>query len=104
MAAYEEIAGIYSTADRQNLLSKIMVAVTIKAQTFIDGGAPTADQMTWASRVLTTPQTEAEKIMRYVLAANNTATLQAITGATDSTIQSNVDAAVDALVGAGITS
>ena len=86
------------------LINRVSIAVSIKAQTYIDGATPTADELNWASKVLPPNggRTEAEKLLQYLLASNNTATISQITGSTDATLQTAVDDAVDALVGGGV--
>ena len=100
MASYTDLFGLRSDSV---LINRIAVAVTIKAQVYVDGATPTADELTWASRVLNTPRPEAEKLLHYLVAKNNTATIAQITGSSDATLQTAVDGAVDALVSGGIT-
>ena len=77
--------------------AKIEVAITIKAQILIDG-TPTVGQLAWATEAVQSPSSKAPPILHYMIAANNAAALSAITGATDAVIQTNANAAVDALV------
>jgi len=100
MASYTDLFGLRSNSV---LINRIAVAVTIKAQVYVDTTPTDADQLTWASRVLTSPRPEAEKLLHYLVAADNTATISQITGASDAAIQTRVDDAVDALVAGGIT-
>ncbi len=100
MASYTDLFELRSDSV---LINRIAVAVTIKAQVYVDGATPTADELAWASRVLIAPRPEAEKLLHYMVALNNTATISQITGSSDATLQTAVDAAVDALVGGGIT-
>mgnify|MGYP007073271500 FL=1 len=100
MADYDELYGIIQDSTLRN---KVAVAVAIKAQVYIDGGTPTSDELTWASRAIKNTRSVAAEIMPYVIAANKDSSVAQITGATDAAIQTNVDAAVDALVGGGIT-
>jgi len=99
MSTYTEI---YDLKTDSVLRNKIAVAAVIKAQKFIDGATPTADELNWANNTLRSPVGEADKLINYLLAANNTSTKTTIIGATDSSIQTNVDKAVDALVGGGV--
>ena len=100
MASYTDLFELRSDSV---LINRIAVAVTIKAQTYVDGLIPTPDELAWASRVLIAPRPEAGKMLHYLVAQNNTAAVVQITGASDATLQTAVDAAVDALVGGGIT-
>ena len=101
MASYTDL---YDIRQDSVLINRVSIAVAIKAQTYIDGATPTADELNWAAKVLPLNggRTEAEKLLQYLLASNNTAAIAAITGASDATIQTAVDAAVNALVGGGI--
>jgi hypothetical protein len=97
MATYTELRAIIGSADGDDLKKKIEVAIVIKAQTLVDG-TPSPGQLTWASEALDAPSSKVSQVMNYMIASNNTAAVAAITGATDATIQTNCDAAVDALV------
>ena len=55
------------------------------------------ERIAWAQRVFSNPDNVAKGVLLYVLGANNTATVAAIKGASDALLQTNVDAAVDAL-------
>jgi len=99
MATYAELFGLRSNADLRN---KIAVAVTVKAQAILGLATPTVNQVTWASKALTYPIQEAEKLMNYVLAANSGLTVAQITAAADSAIQTHVGAAVDKMIEAGV--
>lgn len=98
MATYKELFGLKSDSAFRN---KVSVAVIVKAQALIDGATPTSDEITWANNAISTPNQQADKIVNYVLAVNKSATTVQITGASDSAIQSNVDAAVDSLISGG---
>lgn len=97
MATYSELRAIIGSSAGDDLKKKIEVAIAIKAQTLIDG-TPTAGQKAWAQEALDSPASKVQGIMNYMIAANNSATVAQITGATDATVQSNCNAAVDALV------
>ena len=100
MASYTDL---FALRNDSVLINRIAVAVTIKAQIYVDGATPTADQLTWAGRVLNAPRPEAEKLLHYLVALNNTATIPQITGTTDAALQIAVNAGVDAFVAGGIT-
>ena len=100
MASYIDLFELRSDSV---LINRIAVAVTIKAQTYIDGATPTADQLAWSSRVLIAPRPEAEKMLHYLVAINNTADISQITSASDATLQTAVDAGVEVFVSGGIT-
>ena len=97
MATYQEIAGIKSDPLWNGLQSKIRVACVKKAADIIDNGASTAPQLEWAKQCIENPISVSNGVENYVVAANSGATVAQILGATDTAIQTNVDAAVDAL-------
>lgn len=101
MASYSELFDIRNNGPLRN---KIMIAITVKAQTIIDLASPSANQITWASNAILDAVKMADKIMPYVLAANKAATVAQIVGASDASVQTNVDLAVDKLIAGGITS
>ncbi len=99
MATYDELFDLRSNSSLRN---RVAVAAVKKAQALLDGTTPTTDQVTWANSVLTSPMVMASKLLLYVLGANSSATVVVITGASDASIQTNVDAAADALIAAGV--
>ena len=54
-----------------------------------------ANRLIWAAGVFDNPRQEAERMYWALLAANEAQTVATITSASDSAIQTNVDAAVD---------
>lgn len=98
MATYAEL---YDLRSDSGLRNKVAVAVAIKAQTILDLASPTNAQVVWASAAIANPVTKADALLNYVLAANKSATVSQIQGATDSTIQTNVGAAVDKIIAGG---
>ena len=95
MATYTEL---FDLKNNNDLLNKMFVAVVKKAQLLLDGATPTATEVAWASETLNNPRAVSEKIYMYVLAANSAASVATITGASDATIQSSVNTAVDAII------
>lgn len=96
MATYQELRGLFNNSD---LMEKVEVAVIISANTLI-AGTPTTPETNWAATAFANPKVEARKALMSVLAANSSATVAQITGATDVAIQTNVDSAVPTLVAA----
>lgn len=95
MATYTELFGLRNNSELKN---KVTAAVVIAAETVMneDGGTPNhANRLIWAKGVFTSPSSEADRMFWAVLAANNAATVAAITGASDAAIQTNVDDHVD---------
>jgi hypothetical protein len=101
MATYLELYDEYqSDADLRN---KVAVACCDKARALIALASPTATQITWASNALANPTQAAAKLLPYVLVVNKASTVSQIKQASDATIQTNVDTAVDKLIAGGIT-
>lgn len=93
MATLKELRGLHTDSD---LMEKVESAMIIAVQAILDGTPTTADQK-YAAHVFSNPNAEARKALMSVLAKNNTATVGQITGATDSTIQANVNDVVPSL-------
>jgi len=96
MATLTELATLYGDGD---LLNKVSAAIVIAAKGLLDG-TPTAADRAYAAKVFSGPKNEAQRVLKYVLAANAAQTVAAIQGATDAAIQANVDTAVPILVAA----
>jgi hypothetical protein len=96
MATYEEL---HNLAGNNALLDRIAVAITIKADAILNDGAATTAEKAWAKTAFVDPQSQAKAFQNAVLAANSSATVAAINGATDSLLQTNVDAAVSIFAG-----
>ena len=96
MATLKELRDLFNDSD---LLEKVEAALIISAQSLL-GGTPTAADTAWAAHAFANTNTEAKKALMAVLASNSTATPAQILGATDSTIQSNVDSVSSTLVAA----
>jgi hypothetical protein len=98
MATYMELFALRSNSDLQD---KVSVAVAKKAQTLLDGETPSAAAVAWAQEAIQSPKTKADALLNYVLVKNSELTAAQISGAADSAIQTNVDAAVDVLISGG---
>lgn len=95
MATYAELL---QASENSTLMGKIRVAVIIAAEAVRvenTGTANHANRLKWAKRAYENPDAEAQRMMRAVLAQNASATLGQITGASDATVQTAVNAAVD---------
>lgn len=88
---------LYNVRSNDELRNRIAVAVSISAQQQL-ASSPSANAAKWATRALRNPLAEAGTVINAVLAANNTATISQILNATDSAIQTNVDAVVTGLI------
>lgn len=95
MADYLDIYKLRSDSDLQD---RTAVACIKKAQSLIDAGALTDNAKAWVNSTLADPRSEALRILNYALAANSDASVETIKGVGDSTLQANIDAAVDALI------
>lgn len=95
MATYAEL---YDLRSNSALLNRVTVAITIKAQLLIDEAAPTVDELAWAAAAIVNPHSKATELFNYVLAKNSTLTKAQIEAATDTAIQNQINAAVDALI------
>ena len=98
MATYLELHALRSNSDLQD---KVSVAVVKKAQAILDG-APNAASVAWAVEAIESPRQKADSLLNYILAANSSSTVGQIQGATDATIQSALDTAVDVIIGGGV--
>ena len=106
MATLIELRNLMNDSGLRN---KITTAVIISADTVMrvaDTGAPFSQvagdhdkRVVWAKTAFENPTGEGRKFLMSVLASNKTATLAAIIGAADTTIQANVDEAVDLMAG-----
>ena len=93
MATLQELKGLMKDSD---LNEKVAAALIIAVQAVLDG-TPTADQQKYAAAVFANPVAEAKKAQASVLASNASATVAQITGATDASIQTNVNDVIDTL-------
>ncbi len=98
MALYSELFELQKNSALRN---RVVIAASVKAQSLIDGGAPTAAQITWANDTLISPRSKADQLISYVLAANKGLSELQIRNASDADIQLNVDAAVNSLISGG---
>ena len=100
MATYEELAGLRDDeAQWGPFLQKVRVATAIKATSVIQSATPGATILEWAKNAIQNPVPAGNAIVWYVVGANSSATVAQIYGASDDQIQTNVDAAVDAIYG-----
>lgn len=97
MATLSELFDLYNDGD---LIRRTSSALVIAAQALLDLPTPTAAQKQYAVKVFANPRQEAERVVKSILAQNSGATVAAIQGASDTQIQTNVDAAVQLFVDA----
>ncbi len=99
MATYMELFNVKNNSDFQD---KVAVAIVIAAETIrTDSSPPTnqAQRLAWAQNAMDRPVEEARRMLWAVLATNKDATVAQIVGASDTEIQTQVDAAVDLFAG-----
>lgn len=102
MATYDELL---TAAEDAGLNRKIRVACIVAAEavrTEATTVANHANRLTWAKQVFQNPVVEAQRMIWAVLAQNKGATLAAIVGANDTTVQAAVTAAVDVFANGGV--
>ncbi len=97
MATYTELRDLYNDDSLRNRLD---VAVTIAAHDLLIAASPTLPEQQWAAATLANPRGEADKALRFLLAANQAATVAQIQGGSDSTLQAQVNSIVSSLVAA----
>ena len=99
MATYMELFGAKGNSDLQD---KMTVAVVVAAESIRTDATPPTNQvqrLAWAKAAMTDPLSEARRLLWAVLAVNKDATLTQILEASDTAIQTQVDAAVDLFAG-----
>ena len=99
MATYIELSTIHLDDQWNDLLSKVRVACSIKAAAIVDSATPTVEALGWAKNAIKQPGVAGNDLAFYAVAVNESATLAQIYTATDTAVQANVDAAVDASYG-----
>jgi hypothetical protein len=96
MASYAEL---YNLATEDAALAQKIAAACAIAATAIwseDGGTNNhANRLIWARQVFANPVSQSSRMLWVVLGANSSATKAQIAGASDATIQTAVNAAVD---------
>ena len=95
MATYTELRDLFSNSV---LLNRIQVGCLIAAEAIRteDGATENhANRLVWAKEVFTSPKVASEQMLMAVLAANSAATVEQITGSTDETLQTKINAAVN---------
>lgn len=99
MATYIELHALRGATTADALRQKITVALAIKANTISKLPTPTPAQKEFAVAALRDPESYLGLVLNFILAENNAATTGAITGASDSLVQTAVNSAVDTLLG-----
>lgn len=97
MATLLEQHDLYNDGD---LIKKVTAALVVWAQSIIDQPTPTATDLAFAAKIIDSPNSEAHRVIKYVIAANGAQDTATIIGASDTAIQNNVNTAASALAGA----
>lgn len=95
MATYAELL---IASENETLRNKVRVACVVAAEvvrTELVSVTNHANRLGWAKSVFESPESVTQRMLWAVLAQNAGASLAAITGASDSTVQTAVNAAVD---------
>ena len=98
MATFAELV---TASTNTGLVEKIKIATLVAADNIRLEGAGVAHHLArvkWAARVFNDPETEATRMVWPVLIQNRTATLGQITGASDASVQTAVNAAVSVVI------
>lgn len=97
MATYAELSNVAKTGDGV-LRSRVQFACIVAAHAIASESDATpnhVNRLKWAKAVMADPELEAKRMLWFALAANKAATLAQIDAATDASIQTIVDAAVN---------
>lgn len=94
MATYPELRERFAS---DALRSRLEVAVCIKAHAILQEPSPSTERKAWAASAFAATVGEADRMLRYLLAANKDQDTTTIDQVTDETIQTQTDQAVDKL-------
>ena len=96
MAEYKDLYGLFNNSELRN---RVVAATTIAAYGLL-AATPTVNDRAWFSAVMANPKGEGSKAFIAVLAANSGLSTEAVTGASDATILSAVEAIRPTLIAA----
>jgi hypothetical protein len=95
MATYTELRTLVNDGTLKDKVSIALLVASEAIRTEDAGTANHANRLKYAKKVLTDPDGNADDMLRALLAQNASASLATITGASDATIQTAVNAAVN---------
>ncbi len=98
MATYIELHALRGSSTVSTLQQKISVGIAIKATAIAKSANHTAAAKEFAVAALKSPESYLDPVMNYILADNSGLATSVITGASDATVQTAVNAAVDTLL------
>ena len=99
MATYEEIRGLFNNS---GLINRVTVAIVVAAEAVRVEDVTTAnhtERLAWAVVAFASPEPEAERALKSLVASNKSLEVEAIKDVTDAQIQAKVDALVSMLAG-----
>jgi hypothetical protein len=92
LATYDELRAKFADDAFRHRLE---VAVCVKAHSILQEPSPSAGRLAWATAAFSGTAAEADRMLRYLLAANKDLTVAQIEAATDDALQTKADEAVD---------
>ena len=95
MATYAELLQANENSDLRLKIKVACVIAAEKVRTEATSVTNHASRVVWAKKVFENPDYESTRMMWAVLAQNKAATLQQIVEASDASVQTAVDAAID---------
>lgn len=95
MATYTEIRQLYASDSLRNLIEVAVIVAAEAIRTEDAGTANHANRLLWAKQAFDNPLGVAQKMLMALLAANKASTVAQITQASDATIQTAVNNAVN---------
>lgn len=99
MATYEELFTEYGA---NSLYGKLVTSILVAADTILNELVSVnghADRVAWAKEALKDPDSQVQALWGAMLAANKGLSIVTIQSATDASIQTNVDAAINIVAG-----
>jgi len=97
MPSLLELRNLFNDSAIRN---KVDAAVIVAAQGILNETTPSTARKAWAAKAFANPRLETKRIVMSVLAANKSATLPAINGASDTAVQNNVNSAINLFIDA----
>ena len=95
MASYTELRGLFSENELQNKVEVACIVAAEKIRTEDIGTTNHANRLAWAKEAFQSPRNVGDQMLMALLAADKDEDVATITGASDTAIQTRVDAAVD---------
>jgi hypothetical protein len=100
MASYSELMSVVTSSAGDALKIQVRVGVVIAANTIANEGTGVANhaaRLIWAKQAVTSPDSEADKMLWALLAQNAAVPLSTILSVSDATVQTAINAAVNLL-------